>query len=183
MTLPDWITEARVALIISIASASFTFWQGWSAHVSARVAKSAQMRKLPTFEKTEVKESADLDDWRVITITARNHAEVSLQINAVRVTNQNGTIAHYQDAHEPIEDPRPINFIDRARNRAPQARRLRNPLPEHKGLNWAQRLEPSGSKSGSGRPRDVAKIWILAKNVDSHKDFAFDWIWLDGHER
>ena len=181
MIFSSWITEARIALIIALASAAFTLWQGYSAHVSARVAMNAQRRRQPTFEKTHVKNYADYGEWKLLTVIARNHAEVGLQIKEIRVASRAGAIARHADAYEPVE-PQPIAYLVGQRRSDPAPRRLRDPIPEHRNLSWEQVLGPVGSKNKSGRNRDAASIHILAKHVDPHKDLVFDWIWSDGYK-
>nr|WP_111299408.1 hypothetical protein [Paracoccus saliphilus] len=167
---PDWLTEARAAILISLASASFT---GLTLVYTRRLAKNdtARMkRKEPIFE-IEMSTSSDVPDgWTSLLVTARNLETVSFDLTAISTKRRNQFIIRTSDTYE-----------GNSRNPWIEHKRL-EVIPERREVLMGMRVAPAGTpRHPDGiTPSAVEHTWLLTKGVNGRGDLVFHWLWSDG---
>lgn len=171
---PDWLTEARLALIIAIASASLTGWQAWSGYITARAATAAQRRKDPVFEIDSSVHEQD-PAWVHIGITARNIEPVAVRISGYEYRGRDVLLVNPDALQKDDADP----FFHR-----------RLILDESKGfrtLKLSDSIGPGGLQTPISKAPHVSQptkyFRLLARGPFERSKFTVLWEWADGVRR
>jgi hypothetical protein len=168
---PDWLTEARAALIISSASAIFA---GMSGVYSRRLAKNDSLkmqRKSPIIELEDRGAGNTLDGWQEWSLIIRNQEAVSVILHEVTAIKKGGFILTERTAYN-----------DQGNGLGGRA--LKIPLPELKTSALDYRVSPFSTASRSGGyARDTVYCYCLTKNVQGVSDIKVRWSWADGQKR
>lgn len=173
VNLPEWLTEARVAIIISILSATFT---GLALPYTRRLAlnDTARMKRKPlVFEKVIRDEASELPGWSRLEITARNLEPVAANIIAIKVKRRRQMILSYDDAFE--EEGNIWGERTTVKKELPALTRCVIPRVVNP-LGTAQ--HPRGFT-----PSDTAYLSAFVKGVDRVSDIEVEWRWADGKKR
>lgn len=167
---PDWLTEARTALIISSASAIFA---GMSGFYSRRLAKndSIKMQRKPPIIEMEPRNGRDTPNgWSQWVLIIRNQEAVSVILHEVAAIKKGGLILTESTAYKSER-----NGLGGAE--------LKNPLPELKASALDLRVPPSGASKSGPHDRDAVRCICLTKNVGGVNDIKVRWSWADGQKR
>lgn len=168
---PDWLTEARAALIISSASAIFA---GMSGVYSRRLAKNDSLkmqRKSPIIELAPQGGGDAPHGWRQWVLIIRSQEAVSVILHDVTATKKGGLILTERTAYK--DQRSALGGVV-----------LKNPLPELKTSTLDFRVSPSGTASKPGwHDGDTSHCICLTKHVDGVIDIKVRWSWADGQKR
>lgn len=170
MSWPEWLTEARIALAVSLISAIFT---GGGLLYTRRLAKNdtARMaRKLPIVEAAFSRRDAP-EGWNSCQLTIRNQEPVSIRLLTVAVRRRGVLVALESDARTPGEHPWETGPL---MTHPPGKSRI--------DLGWTVAPEGKKYRPDSAGPFDTVHIYLITKGATSAKDFRFEWEWADGQK-
>lgn len=168
--IPEWLTEARAAIFVSVLSAIFT---GLTLRHTRRLAlnDTARMKRKPlVFEKSISDATNELSGWSYIQIAVRNLEPVGARITGVKVKHKHQRILTRADAYSEAQNP----FGERTT--------LKADLPELRQTDIVRHVGPCGatqSQSGSS-PGDTIYLSVYVKGVDRLEDVEIVWQWADG---
>lgn len=167
--MPAWLTESRVAIIISGLSATFTGMHWIHARRLSRNDSIRMRRKAPVFE-AQMEGDDNVFGWRFMTVTIRNLESVSADITHATTRRRRQLIAHRKDAYRQPEQEwgEPT---------------LRDDIPWQRTVLIGIRVAPVGTARHphGASPGAVERVQLLCKGVSSISDLKFEWSWSDGH--
>lgn len=170
---PDGLSEARLAILIAVASASFTFWQAWSGHVVAQATRAAQKRKHPVFEIACT--DGPHDEWRHVSITSRNSEAVAATVTGYKYRGRGVLLLSPSDLKNVAE-----NALDAPEFVFPEMGGART-IKLRKELGAGGEQMNRSDLPGTARPTEY--LHIYAKGPFDRKLLEVLWEWSDGTPR
>ena len=167
--------KGDIAILIALAGASFSAWQAYSGHVSARIAKEAAKRKYPAFEITG-HESRDFQGWTAINIIARNFEPVSVIVFGIRYNNK-GTLLLSSDARWSEDGP---SYSPNQVERLPTS-------DASKRIELKKTIGPAGDQASrnpaSHSPKATEYLSAFACGPFDSNHLEVEWRWADGTKK
>lgn len=163
--------KADIALAVSLVAATFTGWQAYSGHISASAARTALRRKDPTFE---ISVRLDRPDWSYITIIARNHEPVSININKIAYRGRGVTFINAEDLEENTS-------LGRCAAIEPSLALSRREISISRIIGAAG--DQATRSSAPHVPRPTVHLYLHAHGKLSQERIVIDWSWADGKRR
>uniref|UniRef100_UPI004047EDCA hypothetical protein n=3 Tax=Yoonia sp. TaxID=2212373 RepID=UPI004047EDCA len=165
--------EARVAIIISTLSASFT---AGSLIYTRRLAindTNKMKRKTPVFEIELGGLSDELPEWNIAQIIVRNLEPVAARLTAISVKRRRQAILSRDDALDVRSDPFGGPIYKSKEN-----------LPIQSKTELRYKIGPLGSKGSEygSSPCDTIYVSVYVKGVTRIADIKLDWQWADGRK-
>lgn len=166
---PSWLSEARVAIIISLLSAAFTGGTLW---YTRRLAKNdtERMRRKPLVVELLPSRQADptRHGWGDHLLIVRNLEPVGAVIRSIRSRPRKSCVI-YVDRHLVMPTTPSLDWV------------LPEELPETRSEKVDLTIRPVGAvQSASGTPGDTLHLRLMAKGVSRPSDVFLDWEWADG---
>lgn len=168
--MPEWLTEARVALGIAILSAIFT---GFSLRYTRRLAindTNKMKRKELVVEIALTGPSADLPGWEDANIVVRNLELVAAKNIAINVKKRGQRILTRNDA---FDETGPAFALEPT---------IKAELPVLQRCSIMRSINPQGTpeRPQGFSPSDTIYIRVFVQEVSKVSDFEVEWEWADG---
>ena len=180
LMLAEWLTEARVAILVSFVAAAAAIWSAAYTRGQYHLKKQSMKRKDVVLELSVKERDALPDGWSVVMLTARNLEPVSATITAILPASRKVALAELRSAMQVAAYADYTSPMKRAHAPSGLAGRQRfnvNIDPACR-LVWKAELAPRGSADGA----DSAVTDILGQNVATASDLRLDWHWSDGRK-
>lgn len=177
MDWPTWLTEARLAILVSLASAAFSGGQFIYTRRLAKNDTQKMKRKAPVLE-ARFAESEHHEGWQRCFVVVRNLEPVSVDLLEVAVRSKSMRILLEAEEFKTVEGTEGRK----------QARLATSELALKQSVKIDERLRPVGARSanllGQGSlPADTESLSFLTQGVRSVRDLRLDWAWADGQAR
>lgn len=164
----DWITEARLALIISSASAFMTVFY---TRRLARNDSERMKRKGLVFELHPGLINQSAMGWADNVLVVRNLEPIGAIVESIRCRKKKASVHTRESATEDHGTP----WSPEISPEAPPKAQREAPI--------GRRIAPAGSPRRDSSPGDTLHIWLLTQGVESLKDLDVSWSWADGQKR
>lgn len=174
MEFPVWLTEARLAIIVSVTSAAFTGGSLWYTRRLALNDTARMKRKPPAFE-VRTYPVREKPDWMSVDIVARNFEPVAVNITGYRHKGRQVLLVHpdqiMRDSGLGMEP-----CVDGLRNEmgAPA-------ISERAGIGAGGAQETRSTAPHAMRPTE--HLTIYARGPFRRDRFTVEWEWADGAPR
>lgn len=180
MTFPEWLTESRVALIVSFAAAVAAIWSAAYTRGQYHLKKRSMRRKDVVLELSVMEAGGLPEGWSLVRLTARNLEPVSATITALLPKGRKAALADLRDAMHSAAYADHVSPMARAYAPSGLAGRDRFTVDVDpvRRLVWRVELSPRGSAGGV----DSASTDILVRNVATAADLRLEWRWSDGRK-
>jgi hypothetical protein len=162
----DWLTEARLAIGISIAAAAFSAGQWWENRKTRIITERAQKRTPIAFE-IEPMPVPEHPGWMRIRVTARNTTPYAAEIERIRSRS------------------RKMKLMVRSASQADGAGGMIavddfDPKNARSVLDLSSQIGADIEIRNRHASGPVIALEIYATGDVDRRHFVFDWIWLDG---
>lgn len=170
--VPEWLTESRAAIAISLVAAAFT---GMTLKYTRRLAlnDTEKMRRTGLIVEFIFNENdASPPGWQSCDVVIRNLEPLGARVEALRVRRKNAEIVEHKDAFvspkggDPFARPVLIQELEGKRELS---------------LNFD--LKPVGTQRSRWGTGDTCRIGLFSKGVEARADLELVWEWADGQKR
>jgi len=163
---PEWLTEARIAILIACASALFS-WR------LARNDTLKMRRKKPSLELQLRKSEYTPEGWAIADLVVRNLDVYSVDVKSVSTRQTTQKLCHSIDAWE---NGGLSLFLDEA------PRKIKSVIPSGTVLTFDHRVEPYSTAGATDSSQGIARLEFYAFGITNLSDLRLHWAWADGHK-